>query len=91
MKKMGFMVPAALLLVAGCEEFEGTNGPNSGRFISDLPESVLEIAAPHQNLEAVVYREEDNCYWYQHVGPVETTLLPLRTSGGNPICTRPAA
>ncbi len=88
MKKVGFSVTAALLLVAGCEEFEGTSGQDSGRFISDLPESVVEIAAPYQNLDAVVYREEDNCYWYQHVGPVETTFLPLRTSGGNPICTR---
>ena len=30
---------------------------------------------------------EDGCYWYEHVGPVETTMLPLRTAEGRPICT----
>jgi len=31
---------------------------------------------------------EDGCYWYQHSGPVETTMVPLRAVGGNPICTK---
>lgn len=62
-----------------------------GRFISDLPESVTSIAAPGQNLQAVTVLEEDGCYWYQHVGPVETTLLPLRSRKGGHICTSDAA
>ena len=56
-----------------------------------LPESVLELAAPNQDVSSARLRPEDGCYWYVHVGPVETTLLPLRTPGGNPICTRAAS
>lgn len=55
-------------------------------FIADLPPGVAEIAAPNQNLAAVTLKEEDNCYWYQHTGPVETTLLPLRSKRGGHIC-----
>jgi hypothetical protein len=56
-------------------------------FIAELPESVALIAAPYQNLREVTLKPEDGCYWYRHVGPVETTMLPLRTSEGRPICT----
>lgn len=66
----------------------GTDG--TAGFLTEVPEGVLAIAAPWQNLDAVVLRPEDGCYWYQHRGPVETTLLPLRTREGRPICTRPA-
>ena len=51
-----------------------------------IPDAVLELAAPYQDLEAVVFRPEDGCYWYWHEGPVERTLLPLRAVGGGPIC-----
>ncbi len=53
-----------------------------------VPESVASIAAPHQDLSAARFLPSDGCYWYVHKGPVETTLVPLRTEGGNPICTR---
>jgi hypothetical protein len=33
----------------------------------------------------------DGCYWYRHIGPVETTMLPLLTVEGRPICTQVAA
>jgi hypothetical protein len=54
-----------------------------------VPDSVLAVAAPHQDLETARLREADGCYWYRHVGPVETTPLPLRTIEGRPICARP--
>ena len=60
----------------------------SSRFVDDLPEEVVELAAPNQNLDAVVLLEEDGCYWYEHVGPVETTLLPLMSRRGRHICMR---
>lgn len=56
--------------------------------IVDLPESVIAMAAPNQDLSSVRILEEDGCYWYSHRGPVETTLLPLRNVEGRPICTR---
>lgn len=60
-------------------------------FLKKLPEGVALIAAPYQNLQEVMLKPEDGCYWYRHVGPVETTMLPLRTASGRPICTGEAA
>ncbi len=51
-----------------------------------LPEEVVALAAPHQNVATARLQTEDNCYWYEHVGPVETTLLPLLSRRGGPIC-----
>ena len=89
---MIFRIAAAVLALgfsAACNaSATGTDGTTG--FLAEVPEGVLAIAAPWQNLDAVVLRPEDGCYWYQHRGPVETTLLPLRTRDGRPICTRPA-
>ena len=76
----------AALTVAACTA--PTNRPADGSpgFIEELPEQVALIAAPYQNLQEVILKPEDNCYWYRHVGPVETTMLPLRTVEGRPIC-----
>lgn len=60
-------------------------------FLKELPEGVALIAAPYQNLQEVILKPEDGCYWYRHVGPVETTMLPLRSVRGRPICTDAAA
>lgn len=80
------LLPLALLTLAACDgDFSGLNG-DGPRFIKELPEGVTSIAAPFQNLEQVVLLPEDNCYWYNHAGPVETTLIPLRTTQGRPIC-----
>jgi hypothetical protein len=56
-------------------------------FLAELPEGLAEAAAPGQNLGSVRIRPEDGCYWYEYTGPVETTLLPLRTPDGRQICT----
>jgi hypothetical protein len=84
--RVGYL-PFALLMLGACEA--GTSGTDP-RSIRELPEGVTAIAAPFQNLEAVVLLPEDNCYWYSHTGPVETTLLPLRTTQGRPICIKRA-
>lgn len=60
-------------------------------FLKELPEGVALIAAPYQKLQEVIRKPEDGCYWYRHVGPVETTMLPLRSVRGRPICTGAAA
>ena len=52
----------------------------------NVPEEVIAMAAPFQNARTARLLPEDNCYWYLHAGPVETTLLPLRTREGRPIC-----
>lgn len=58
-------------------------------FIAELPEGVLAIAAPYQDLSAVRIDPTTGCYVYRHIGPVENTFLPLRTPQGGPICTAP--
>ncbi|SDG39678.1 hypothetical protein [Sulfitobacter delicatus] len=84
-----FAIGAALLLAAGCTAPMETSSP-SGR-VGNLPESVASLAAPNQDLSTARLLPEDGCYWYEHSGPVETTMVPLRAVGGNPICTKRAA
>ncbi len=69
-------------LLGACD----TTGQNTSQNIGNLPEAVVELSGPGQNLATARLREEDGCYWYEHNGPVEKTLLPLRTASGNPIC-----
>ncbi len=84
-----FVLGCALAGLAACDDVPGGSG-GSAQFIQTLPEGVIEKAAPNQDLTAVKIDEVDGCYVYRHVGPVETTFLPLRTRAGNPICSRPA-
>ena len=62
-------------------------GTQNGDFLREVPDEVIARAAPGQNLNAVTILEEDGCFWYQHVGPVETTLLPLMSKRGRHLCT----
>ncbi len=86
MQRSAIVWIAAPLVLAACEM---TTGANSDGFIEELPEGVLAVAAPYQDLTAVRLDEASGCYVYRHVGVVETTYLPLRTREGRPICTRP--
>ncbi|MFW8595023.1 hypothetical protein [Cribrihabitans neustonicus] len=70
------------MFLGACAVSEG----GSGR----IPEEVAALAGPNQNLATARLMPEDGCYWYLHEGPVETTLLPLRTASGNPICVQRA-
>jgi hypothetical protein len=72
------VIGAALLGLSACVDGAGTLAP--------LPEEVAALAAPAQDLSTARLLAEDGCYWYLHRGPVETTLLPLRTAKGSPIC-----
>ena len=85
---LGLLVPAAFLLGACSASF--TEAPETARS-GQLPEAVVAMAATGQDLQSARLLPEDGCYWYLHNGPVEATLLPLRTPRGNPICTAPAA
>lgn len=85
MHKSGFLVMLAPMALMACD---ANYGKPQSEFIPELPERVLEIAAPYQDLNAVKIDPADGCYVYRHIGPVETTFLPLRTRDGRPICTR---
>ena len=74
------------LFLAACAT-PGTDVSDNG-FIAELPEAVAAIAAPYQDLSAVRLDPATGCYIYRYAGPVETTMLPLVTREGRPICTR---
>ncbi len=75
----------ALLAISACTETTSNSGGAPGD-LAKVPDGVVAIAAPGQDLTAVRIMPEDGCYWYRYVGPVETTYLPLRTAEGRPIC-----
>jgi hypothetical protein len=76
-------------LLGACSASDMSPATSSSPGATDLPEGVVAMAAPNQDLASARVNPADGCYWYRHRGPVETTLLPLRTPKGNPICTRP--
>ncbi len=88
MNKSIWLLGCAALSLAACEGLESGAGTAPGQFITELPEGVRAIAAPYQDLSAVQINPADGCYVYRHVGPVETTFLPLRSVNGRPICSR---
>lgn len=90
MKKLIWLVGCAPLLLTACEEFDGAASSPSNQFVQQLPEGVLTMAAPYQDLNAVKLDKARNCYVYRYAGPVETTFLPLRTADGRPICVKVA-
>ncbi|WP_138469328.1 hypothetical protein [Poseidonocella sp. HB161398] len=80
--------PLILVLVAGlggCDPaafaVPGSDAP------SPVSDEIRALAAPYQDVETARILPADGCYWYEHRGPVETTLLPLLTREGRPICT----
>lgn len=72
-----------LLGVSACAQ---SNIQDDG-FLREVPDAIVAQAGPNQNLARVALLETDGCLWYEHVGPVETTLLPLLSKGGRHMCT----
>ena len=85
MQKRNAAVVGAILILAGCTTTT-TDAAKTPTQAGSLPEAVVALAAPGQDLSTARLLPEDRCYWYQHRGPVETTLVPLRAVGGGPIC-----
>ena len=88
MKISVWLFGSVAVLLASCGEIQSGGSNSSDQFIAELPEGVLAIAAPFQDLKAVKIDPLDGCYVYRHIGKVETTFLPLRAQNGRPICTR---
>lgn len=85
--RKALVAATALLVLGACAAPVRQSPEPEPYFLEELPVQVAAVAAPYQDLRAVRLRSEDGCYWYRHVGPVETTMLPLRTAAGNRICT----
>jgi len=77
-----------VLSTAACDSFRGSAGNASSQAVGDIPESVAALAAPYQDVATARLVADDSCFWYLHDGPVETTLLPLRTIEGRQICVQ---
>jgi hypothetical protein len=80
------MIRNTIIILAAFGALGACATPPAEPELSALPENVLAIAGPGQDLSTARLRPEDNCYWYEYRGPVETTLLPLKTDNGQPIC-----
>ena len=86
-----YVLLAGALALSACTVPLGGAGNVGAVRTGELPEAVRAMAAPGQDLATARLRSEDNCYWYDHAGPVETTPIPLRSVGGAQICLqRPA-
>lgn len=75
----------SVLLIGACTV---QNPDGTVSVASTVPPEVAAAAAPNQDLSFVELRDSDNCYWYRHRGPVETTMIPLRTREGRQICVQ---
>lgn len=51
-----------------------------------IPPELVNLAAPNQDISTARVLPDDRCYWYEHRGRVETTLLPVMTRDGRRIC-----
>ncbi|CTQ34547.1 hypothetical protein JAN5088_03343 [Jannaschia rubra] len=80
------LLVGTLLTLGACAVPVGGGGQEGQGISEDVRAQLVAMAAPYQDLQSVELRAEDGCYWYSHAGPVETTMLPLRTSNGNKIC-----
>ncbi|MSU91175.1 hypothetical protein GE300_16420 [Rhodobacteraceae bacterium 2CG4] len=86
MQKRHTPILAAMLALAGCTVPAPDDSADQTR-VGNVSEAVAALAAPGQDLTTARLLPQDGCYWYEHSGPVETTLVPLRAVGGSPICT----
>ncbi len=84
-KPQNMLIAATFFFVAGCAVQPNEISEKDDR-IGDIPENVIAMAGPNQDIATARLKPEDNCFWYEHRGPVETTLVPLRSPQGNPIC-----
>ncbi len=82
---------AGLLALGSCAVPSSDSRDPEPAVSQEVLTQLSTLAAPYQDLQSVRLRPGDGCYWYRHVGPVETTMLPLRTPEGRPICTQATA
>ena len=85
MQKRTAAIAVTLLVTAGCAARTVESGA-AETSLYPIPDAVVAIAGPDQDLTTATLVAEDDCYWYYHVGPVERTLVPLRAANGNHIC-----
>lgn len=86
MKIKAMTLPMGFLLLGACAAEIAAPVAQMPSPDQQMLDSVFAMAGPNQNVQTARLRSDDNCYWYSHVGPVETTELPLLTAEGRHIC-----
>lgn len=86
MKRQILMISTATALLGACAVTNPTDTADGDK--PAVPEAIVQLAGPGQNVETARLLPSDNCYWYEYVGVVETTLLPLKTADGRRICAQ---
>lgn len=85
MLKRNLTTTTLLLVAVGCSaRAPDTAAKNNSPY--PIPDAVIAIAGPDQDLMTARLDPTDQCYWYYHTGRIETTLVPLRAANGNQIC-----
>ena len=67
MQKRNMMVLPKLMLAAGCA-ISPSDSSDTANAIGNVPESVVAMAAPDQDVSTARLRPGDGCYWYEHNG-----------------------
>lgn len=89
MKNLVLLVGVAAFGLSGCVTPSGVANmdPNLKKRVT-LPPDVAETVAPGQDTSDIRVDARDGCLMYRHVGPVETTYIPLRNKKGRAICLK---
>lgn len=85
MKKTVTLSIVATLTLSACASVPASNAVSESAAALPPPE-LVDLAAPNQDLSSARVLPEDGCFWYEHNGRVEVTLLPLLTRDGSQIC-----
>ncbi len=64
-------VVATALILGACTAPTGGTGDDTRGRPASVPQAVVEIAAPHQDLSTARLLPDDKCYWYMHAGRVD--------------------
>ncbi|WP_298911367.1 hypothetical protein [uncultured Aliiroseovarius sp.] len=89
MKNLVILAGVAAFGLSGCVTPSGAVNmdPNLKKRVT-LPPDVAETVAPGQDTSDLRVDARDGCLMYRHIGPVETTYIPLRTKQGRAICIK---
>lgn len=82
-------LPLGLIALSACVGPPEVDVPPTLSPRQQQMQEVASLAAPFQNISTAILNPNDNCFYYTHVGPVETIQLALRTPNGSPICSAP--
>lgn len=76
-----YLALGGLAFLTACASVQGDGTPD----VPELSPETIALLPPGQDLTTLRLMA-DNCYWYLHEGPVESTYIPLRTRDERVVC-----